>query len=104
MGNLTQSGSESDASFCSLSSVAPRCVDEIWTPADYSFAAVNDFVHHPEVSYEELQWAMLGMATERDKAHAAIQAIEERYIDGCDTYEDWKFMGDTARQFLSENV
>jgi len=32
-----------------------------------------------------------------------ISAIEERYIDGCDTYEDWKFMGDTARTFLSEN-
>jgi hypothetical protein len=31
-------------------------------------------------------------------------AIEERYIDGCDTYEDWKFMGDTARAFLSENA
>jgi hypothetical protein len=31
-------------------------------------------------------------------------ASEERYIDGCDTYEDWKFMGDTARAFLSENA
>jgi hypothetical protein len=27
----------------------------------------------------------------------ALMVIEERYIDGCDTYEDWKFMGDTAR-------
>lgn len=31
-----------------------------------------------------------------------ISAIEERYIDGCDTYEDWKFMGDNARTFLQE--
>jgi len=30
----------------------------------------------------------------------AMMAIEERYIDGCDTYEDWKFMGDTARAAL----
>jgi hypothetical protein len=33
----------------------------------------------------------------------AMMAIEERYIDGCDTYEDWRFMGNTARvalQFL----
>jgi hypothetical protein len=37
-------------------------------------------------------------------AIATLMAIEERYIDGCDTYEDWKFMGDTARAFLSENV
>ena len=37
-------------------------------------------------------------------AIAALMIIEERYIDGCDTYEDWKFMGDTARIFLSENA
>ena len=30
----------------------------------------------------------------------AMMAIEERYIDGCDTYEDWKFMGGTARAAL----
>jgi hypothetical protein len=44
------------------------------------------------------------MERERDAAIAALMAIEERYIDGCDTYEDWKFMGDTARAFLSENT
>jgi hypothetical protein len=37
-------------------------------------------------------------------AIAALMAIEERYINGCDTYEDWKFMGDTARAFLQENA
>jgi hypothetical protein len=37
---------------------------------------------------------------ERDKAIAALSAIEERYIDGCDTYEDYKFMGITAREFF----
>ena len=30
----------------------------------------------------------------------AMMAIDERYIDGCDTYEDWKFIGDTARAAL----
>jgi len=30
----------------------------------------------------------------------AMMAIEKRYIDGCDTHEDWKFMGDTARAAL----
>ena len=39
----------------------------------------------------------------RDKALAALSAIDERYIDGHDTYEDWHFMGKTARDFLSEN-
>ena len=40
---------------------------------------------------------------QRDAAIAVLSAIEERYIDGCDTYEDWKFMGSTAREFLSPN-
>ena len=44
------------------------------------------------------------MERERDAAVRIIAQIEERYIDGCDTYEDWKFMGDTARAFLSENA
>jgi hypothetical protein len=37
---------------------------------------------------------------ERDAAVRIIEQIEERYIDGCDTYEDWKFMGNAARNFL----
>jgi len=37
---------------------------------------------------------------ELSKAITAIEAIEERYIDGCDTYEDWKFMGQSAREYL----
>jgi hypothetical protein len=33
-------------------------------PADYSFAAVNDFVHSVDVIFEELQWLCLGMAAQ----------------------------------------
>ncbi len=44
------------------------------------------------------------MERERDRLRVALEAIEERYTDGCDTYEDWKFMGDTARAILSENA
>ena len=40
---------------------------------------------------------------ERNSAIAALMAIEERYIDGCDTYEDWKFIGGIARSFFEEN-
>lgn len=40
------------------------------------------------------------IAAEYRKALAVIESIEERYIDGCDTYEDWKFMGSTARDYL----
>ena len=40
------------------------------------------------------------IAAEYRKALAVIEAIEERYIDGSDTYEDWKFMGSSARDYL----
>lgn len=33
-------------------------------------------------------------------AIAVIVAIEERFTDGCDTCDDYKFMGSTARDFL----
>lgn len=32
------------------------------TPANHSFDAINDFVHDPDVSFEELQGALLSMA------------------------------------------
>lgn len=45
------------------------------------------------------------MECKLDAAITALSDIEERYIDGCDTYEDWKFMGTAARQFFfPENV
>ena len=40
------------------------------------------------------------IAAEYREALAVIESIEERYIDGCDTYEDWKFMGQTASDYL----
>jgi hypothetical protein len=30
--------------------------------------------------------------------------IEEIFIDGCDTYEDWKSMGQIARTFLENKT
>lgn len=36
-------------------------------PADYSFAAVNDYVHGVDRHYEELQWLGLSMATHIEK-------------------------------------
>ena len=31
-------------------------------PADYSFSCINDFVHHPNTHFEDLQHLALGMA------------------------------------------
>lgn len=41
----------------------PITEEGILRPRDYSFPSVNAFVHHPDVTYEELQWALLGIAS-----------------------------------------
>ena len=48
---------------------------EITMPADYSFAAVNDYVYGVEAHFEELQALCLGMAIHIEK----IQCDAERY-------------------------
>jgi hypothetical protein len=42
--------------------VLTETIEGVTMPVDYSFAAVNDYVHSPERFYEELEWLSLGMA------------------------------------------
>lgn len=45
------------------------------------------------------------LAAEYRKAFSVLESIEGIYMDGCDTYEDWKAMGELARGFfLPPNV
>ena len=44
------------------------------------------------------------IAAEYRKAQAVIEFIDEIYIDGCDTYESWRGMGECARNHLSPNL
>lgn len=53
---------------------------------------------------DELDVTCRRMECELGKAIATIESIAERYIEGCDTYEDWKFMGESARAYLAANV
>jgi hypothetical protein len=41
---------------------------------------------------------------QRDAAIDALMKIEDIYIDGDDTYEDWKSMGQIARTFLENKI
>ena len=88
---------------CSPSSVTPE-TSKAWDDVSRTPNGMYD----SRVPISAFAYAMSAhskkMERERDAALAVISAIEERYIDGCDTYEDWKFMGDTARAFLSENA
>jgi hypothetical protein len=42
------------------------------------------------------------ICNQRDSAIDALMKIEEIFIDGDDTYEDWKSMGQIARTFLEK--
>lgn len=61
--------------------VLTETVDGVTMPADYTFAAVNDFVHGTEVIFEELQWLCLGMATEIEKLRARIESAPVAIMD-----------------------
>ena len=37
---------------------------------------------------------------ERNELRSALENIEDRFIDGKNTYDDWLFMGTTARTVL----
>jgi hypothetical protein len=41
--------------------------DDVLCPEDYTFGSINVFVHHDDVNFCELQWALLGIATEHEK-------------------------------------
>lgn len=43
----------------------------ITMPADYSFATVNDYIHGPDVTYENLEALCLGMAAHIETIEAA---------------------------------
>jgi hypothetical protein len=44
------------------------------------------------------------LCNQRDTAIDALMKIEDIYIDGDDTYEDWKSMGQIARTFLENKT
>lgn len=59
-------------------------------PADYSFAAVNDFVHGMEVNYEDLECLALGMATEIERLREGLENC--RLFAARHRKEDWALL------------
>lgn len=62
----------------------PVTREGVTIPANHSFAAVNEFVHG-DVHFEELQWAMLGLATDRERIVDELRALANLvvlYTDG----------------------
>jgi hypothetical protein len=63
----------------------------------------NDRLPNGRFRYGPLDLADFARRLERqrDELLEALYAIEERFVDGCDTYDDWQFMGETARAAIA---
>ena len=46
---------------------------------------------------------MARLERERDEAREALMKIEDAFVDGDDTYEAWRTMGNIARAALEES-
>jgi hypothetical protein len=55
---------------------------------------------HCAIDEDTLEAASRIVAAEYRRAHAALLTIEERYTDGCDTHDDYRFMGNTSRDYF----
>jgi len=71
--------------------------DEAREHAANAEASLKMAINSANARQSETEHAM----RERDELLGALYAIEERFVDGCDTYEDWQFMGQTARSAIA---
>jgi hypothetical protein len=87
---------------CSPSSTPET--DEAWD----AVSRTPDGMYDSRVPISDYAYAMLEhsrkMERERNAALDALDKIESHYVDGDDTYEAWKAMGEIAAAFLAENV
>jgi hypothetical protein len=73
---------ESTLTICAKTgAVLTETLEGVTMPTDYSFAAVNDYVHGVDRYFEELQWLALGMATEIDKLRQRIAEAPRAIMD-----------------------
>ena len=85
------------------------CSPSLETPeTDIVWAETLRWCHARDEYHDPQHAALANLCTklerERDEALTALMEIEEIYVDGFDTYEDWKSMGTIAREFLSKQV
>lgn len=68
-------GNTASLTICaSTGAVLTETQEGITMPADYRFATVNDYIHGPDVTYENLEALCLGMAVYIEKLRLAMKA------------------------------
>jgi hypothetical protein len=55
-----------------------------------------------EYIYSEMLAFAQMLERERNEMRSALENIEDRFVDGENTYDDWLFMGTTARTVLAK--
>lgn len=63
-------------------------------------AACGEMEQHRKKHETSVEASYRILAAEYRRAHVALLTIEERYIDGCVTLDDYLFMGNTARGYF----
>ena len=83
------------------------CEDGEWVKADFARllerqrdGAMETAKRFADVA-DGLERQLSEARSQRDELLEALYAIEERFVDGCDTYDDWQFMGETARAAIA---
>lgn len=62
---------------------------------------ISTLMHQQTIAMQELQEKWHAALKQRDILETALMIIEGYYVDGENTYEDWKAMGQTAKNALS---
>ena len=66
-------------------------------------AEAEGIISDMEIRHAALMLHLQSLVDDANAMRATLEAMEERFTDGDDTYEAWRAMGELARSFLSDN-
>lgn len=104
--HLTPMGDTGDYNEHLLLCQGDRCIAERWLPDDEDEADFDRIIACANacagMAYPEREIAKL--REENSIMREALEAIEDRFCDGENTYDDWRFMGETAQKTLKKII
>jgi hypothetical protein len=74
---------------------------DLWCDSPIDIAQRHSRYKEASQRIEQLERELAEVQKQRDILETALMIIEGYYVDGENTYEDWKAMGQTARNALS---
>lgn len=73
----------------------------LWCDSPIDIAQRHSHYKQASQRIEQLERELAEVRKQRDILETALMIIEGYYVDGENTYEDWKAMGQTAQNALS---